>query len=130
MRIQGGAYGAFAVYRSTVNLFGLASYRDPNQEATYQIFDSVGSELSGLKLTEDELNKLKIGTIGNFDNHNYPNEQIAVNLQDYLDKSTPEHIQSIRDQILSATIEDLNQIGKIINAAQTTKLRGAIKAKI
>ena len=129
VRIQGGAYGAFAVYRSTVNLFGLASYRDPNQEATYQIFDSVGSELKVLKLSQDELNKLKIGTVGNFDNHNYPDEQIAINLQDYLDKSTPEHIQNIRNQILSATIEDLNQIGEIINAAQTTKLRGAIKAK-
>ena len=129
VRIQGGAYGASAVFRPTVDLFGLTSYRDPNHSKTYDIYDSIGHEIARLKLDEDSLNKLKIGAIGDYDNHNYPDDQIIINLQNHLIGETNEYRQSVRDQILSATIEDINQFGEFIYVAQDTKLRGAIRAK-
>ncbi|MBC7406191.1 MAG: insulinase family protein [Candidatus Parcubacteria bacterium] len=129
VRVQGGAYGASAVLRPTNDIFGLVSYRDPNQSATYGIYDTVGDTVANLELTPEDLNKLKIGTVGSWDNHSYPDELIISNLINHLINQSDEYRQSVRDQILLATIEDINQFGEIINQASSTKLRGMLKAK-
>lgn len=62
IRTVNGAYGALAIANSTENVFQMATYRDPVPESSLTVFMDALKEMAEKKLTDDELEKVIIGT--------------------------------------------------------------------
>ncbi len=108
IRVQGGAYGGgFAVDRSGV--FSLWSYRDPHLKRTVDIYEGVADYLDKLELSEEELTKAIIATIGALDKPLTPSEKGSVIAGRQLSGLTQEDVQRERDEVLSTTVEDLRK---------------------
>ncbi|KPV49722.1 peptidase M16, partial [Kouleothrix aurantiaca] len=72
VRVQGGAYGGFSVFDQRSGGFTFLSYRDPNLAATLDVYDQTSTFLRELKLTQSELERSIIGTIGDVDSYQLP----------------------------------------------------------
>lgn len=108
VRVQGGAYGGgFSAGRSGV--FSLWSYRDPHLKRTVDIYEGIADYLEKLELSEEELTKAKIATIGALDKPLTPAEKGGRVAGMLLSGLTQADIQKERDEVLSTTVEDLRQ---------------------
>ncbi|MDP2777222.1 MAG: peptidase M16, partial [Anaerolineales bacterium] len=66
IRVQGGAYGAFAQFDDSTGVISFLSYRDPNIAATIENYDKAAAFLKGLaalRLSDNELKKAIIAAI-------------------------------------------------------------------
>ena len=72
IRVQGGAYGGMCAFDQRSGVFTFASYRDPNLEASLEIYKETGEYLKNLELSEDELTRALIGAIGTLDSYQLP----------------------------------------------------------
>ena len=52
--------------------FSFASYRDPNLEASIEVYKKTGNYLKNIKLNESELTRAIIGAIGQLDAYTLP----------------------------------------------------------
>jgi len=69
VRVQGGAYGAFGAFDRLSGVLTFVSYRDPNLVKTLHVFDESARFLKNIELSQDELTKAVIGTIGDIDQY-------------------------------------------------------------
>jgi Zn-dependent M16 (insulinase) family peptidase len=113
IRVQGGAYGGFAVMDDS-GLLAFASYRDPNLKKTVENYLGASRFLSGLTLEERDLRRLIIGTISNWDRPLNPNQKGYVAVHRYLKGDTLAMLQKERDEILGTTVEDLKGFAKMV----------------
>jgi len=100
VRVQGGAYGAFCALDPFTGVFAYASYRDPNLLDTLQVYDRSGSFLRDYPISNDELTKAIIGTIGDFDAYQLPDAKGYASLVRYLTGIDDDYRQQMRDQVL------------------------------
>ncbi len=105
VRVQGGAYGGFAVFDQQSGNFNFLSYRDPNLDQTLQAFDQTADYLRKLELSESELTKAIIGAIGEVDAYQLPDAKGYTALIRYLlgitdeerqpySRSNPQHVST------------------------------------
>jgi Zn-dependent M16 (insulinase) family peptidase len=113
IRVQGGAYGGFAVMDDS-GMLAFASYRDPNLRKTVENYRGAGQFLTDLKLDERDLRRLIIGTISNRDYPLNPNQKGYVAVRRFLRGDTLEKLQQERDEILSTSLEDLKAYAKMV----------------
>lgn len=114
IRVQGGAYGAFAnIGRSGNVLF--ASYRDPNLGETLKVFDGIADYLKKLDISDRELTKYIIGTMSGIDAPKTPKNIGIAARSCYLQGITIEDRQKSRDEILSATLKDIRDTAEMID---------------
>lgn len=66
VRVQGGAYGAFANFYDNGNMV-LCSYRDPNLTGTLTVYKELADYLDSFELNEREMRKYIIGTMSGLD---------------------------------------------------------------
>jgi Zn-dependent M16 (insulinase) family peptidase len=112
IRVQGGAYGSG--FSADMNgVFSLWSYRDPNLRRTVDIYGGVADFLENLELSEEELTKAKIATIGSLDKPLTPSEKGGRVIGMLLSGLTQEDIQRERDEVLSTTVEDLRSFARL-----------------
>ena len=114
VRVQGGAYGGFAVFDQQSGNFNFLSYRDPNLDPTLQAFDQTADYLRKLELSESELTKAIIGAIGEVDAYQLPDAKGYTALVRHLLGITDEERQRIRDQILNTSQQDFRQFGDVL----------------
>jgi Zn-dependent M16 (insulinase) family peptidase len=108
IRVQGGAYGGgFSVDRSGV--FSLWSYRDPHLKRTVDVYEGVADYLEKLELSDEELTKAIIATIGSLDKPLTPADKGNRVAAMQLSGLTQEDIQRERDEVLSTTVDDLRK---------------------
>jgi Zn-dependent M16 (insulinase) family peptidase len=108
IRVQGGAYGGgFSVDRSGV--FSLWSYRDPHLKRTVDIYEGVADYLERLELSDEELTKAIIATIGSLDKPLTPADKGNRVSAMQLSGMTQDDIQQERSEVLSTTVEDLRK---------------------
>lgn len=122
IRIQGGAYGAFASFDPSSGIFGYGSYRDPNLLRTLDVYDATADFLRGQTLSDDELTKNIIGVIGDFDPYLLPDAKGYVSLNRYLVNISDEQRQKTRDQVLSTTNADLKKIADALEAVKNGRI--------
>lgn len=115
VRVQGGAYGGFATFSKNSGVFAYLSYRDPNLAATLDIYDATGRFLRDLQLSESELTRSIIGTIGQIDNYLLPDAKGYVSLTNYLLGETDADRQKIRDEVLATTAEHFKAFGEVLD---------------
>jgi Zn-dependent M16 (insulinase) family peptidase len=126
VRVQGGAYGGFSAYDLNSGNFMLLSYRDPNLEQTFRIFDTVPGYLEGIEISREELERAIIGTIGGVDAYLLPDMKGYVSLVYRLTGYRHEDRQRMRDQILAASAADFRAFGRAIGEAQPRAVSGAL----
>lgn len=114
VRVQGGAYGGFAVLDRFSSVFAYLSYRDPNLLETLEVYDRTAQFLHTLELSPDELTKAIIGLIGDLDTYRLPDAKGYVSMKRYLAGDTDEARQQLRDEVLATTAEDFRRYGDVL----------------
>jgi len=116
IRVQGGAYGAFAQFRRNGNMvFG--SYRDPNLSETIDVYNQTPDYLRNFTVTEREMTKYIIGTMSQVDTPLTPQMKGEVAAECYIRNITQAIIQQERDEILATRQEDIRKLAEVIDAA-------------
>jgi Zn-dependent M16 (insulinase) family peptidase len=115
LRMQGGAYGAFATYSANSGVYAFLSYRDPNLIGSLANYDGAAAWLRGLTLSDDELTRAIIGVIGAIDAYLLPDAKGFTSMTRYLTNETDDHLQTLRDQVLSTTLDDLHAFADVLD---------------
>lgn len=113
VRVLGGAYGSFAVFRRNGTLI-FSSYRDPNLLKTLKIYEGTPSFIDTFNPDEREMTKYIIGTMSSFDSPmtaSMEGERIA---SDYITNVTFEMRQKERTEILETKIADIKKASILI----------------
>jgi Zn-dependent M16 (insulinase) family peptidase len=112
IRVQGGAYGGGVSFDRN-GVFSLWSYRDPHLRRTVDIYEGVADYLEKLELSEEELTKAIIATIGSLDKPLTPSEKGGRIIAMQLSGLTQADIQKERDEVLATTVNDLRNFAKM-----------------
>ncbi len=113
IRVQGGAYGGFAVM-DDAGMLAFASYRDPNLKKTVENYLGASRFLSDLTLEERDLRRLIIGTISDWDRPLNPSQKGALAVRRHLRGDTTAMLQQERDEILGTTLADLKGFARMV----------------
>ncbi len=124
VRVQGGAYGAFSQLDRHSGTLVFVSYRDPNLQNTLDIFDRSGEFLRGDSLSDEEISKAIIGTIGQMDAHLLPDAKGYKSMLRFLKGETEADRQGLRDEVLATTSADFKAFADVLDEL---KERGIVK---
>ncbi|MBI3170376.1 MAG: insulinase family protein, partial [Chloroflexi bacterium] len=117
VRVQGGAYGAFAQFDDSTGVFTYLSYRDPNISKTIKNYDKTAAflkELDASRLSDNELKKAIISAIGELDAYQLPDAKGYTSMMRYFTGRTDEIRQKTRDEVLSTNGEDFIAFGEVL----------------
>ncbi|MCC8047333.1 MAG: insulinase family protein [Clostridiales bacterium] len=115
IRVKGGAYGCMCAFTRRGDSY-LVSYRDPHLRATNRIFEGIPEYLRGFDADEREMTKYIIGTISDLDTPLTPAMKGSRSLNAYFCGVTEEDVQRERDEILSATPEQIRALAPVVQA--------------
>ncbi len=124
IRVQGGAYGGFTVFDNQSGVFTYLSYRDPNLEQSLEMYDATSQYLSKLELSDEELTKAIIGTIGDLDTYQLPDAKGYTSMRYHLVGLNDEERQRLRNEVLGTTQEDFRKFAGIVDLV---KEHGAVE---
>ena len=113
IRVQGGAYGAFASFNRNGALF-FGSYRDPNLVKTLETFGGTADFLKNFDVSDREMDKYIIGTLSRIDKPLTPSIKGQLAADFCLRNITYADRQKSRDEILSARQEDIRALSKTV----------------
>ena len=113
IRVQGGAYGAFASFGRNGALVFI-SYRDPNLKKTLETFDGTADFLKNFNVSDREMDKYIIGTLSKIDKPLTPSLKGQIAADFSLRNITYADRQKSRNEILSARQEDIRALSKLI----------------
>ena len=120
IRVQGGAYGAFGLFDDITGVYTFLSYRDPNLASTIENYNKAGEFLKSLdssRLSDSELTKAIISTIGDLDSYQLPDAKGYTSMMRHLIGRTDILRQKLRDQVLSTNGEDFISFGEALEKA-------------
>ncbi|HMP74018.1 MAG TPA: insulinase family protein [Kiritimatiellia bacterium] len=115
IRVQGGAYGGFSQFDPRSGIFTFTSYRDPNLDRSLSIYNDTADYLRNLWLSDTELTKAIIGTIGDFDSYMFPDAKGYLALTRHLAGDDDAYRQQLREEVLATTVEHFHHFGDILN---------------
>jgi len=110
LRVQGGAYGASCQCDLHSGGFAFVSYRDPNLQATLDIYDKSADFLRAATLGPAELTRSIIGVIGDLDAYQTPDAKGWTSLANWLTGATDDLNQRRREEALSASPADFRNL--------------------
>jgi Zn-dependent M16 (insulinase) family peptidase len=116
VRVQGGAYGGYFSFDSRSGVLSYLSYRDPNLLETLSVYDQTAGFLSGIEISQEELTKAIVGTIGDLDSYQLPDAKGFTSLVRWLTGDSDEFRQRYRDQVLSTTVQDFHSLARVLEA--------------
>lgn len=114
VRVQGGAYGGHSVFDMHSGAFTFVSYRDPNLLASLNTYDATGDFLENLEISQAELTKAIIGTVGDLDAYLLPDAKGWTSLTRQLLAYDDTLRQQFRDQVLGTTPDDFKAFGAVL----------------
>ncbi len=115
IRVQGGAYGGLISFDLFSGSFNFISYRDPNLIQTLRNYDGTADFLRKTDLSDSELVKSIIGTIGDMDGYQLPDAKGYSSMVRYLTGYDDEIRQQVRDQVLSTTAGDFRALADVLD---------------
>lgn len=119
LRVKGGAYGCMSGFgRSGEGYF--TSYRDPNLKETNQIYEGIVEYLEGFSVEDRDMTKYVIGTISDLDVPAPPSIKGSRGLSAYLSGVDDEMLKQERQQVLTASQEDIRALAPIVKAVLET----------
>ncbi|MCC8104368.1 MAG: insulinase family protein, partial [Clostridiales bacterium] len=115
IRVKGGAYGCMSSFTRRGDAF-FVSYRDPHLGGTNQIFEGVPAYLRAFDADEREMTKYVIGAISDLDTPLTPAMKGSRSLNAYFAQITDEDVQRERDEVLSATPEQIRALAPLVQS--------------
>lgn len=115
IRVKGGAYGCMCSFGKGGD-GGFVSYRDPNLKKTVEVFEKAAEAIAQVKLDERTMTQYVIGAISDLDVPMNPQSYGLFSLSAYMTGITQEMLQKERDEMLSATAEDIRGLSAYIKA--------------
>lgn len=120
VRVKGGAYGCMSGFGRLGDSY-FASYRDPNLEATNEIFEHTTEYVENFRADERDMTKYIIGTISDMDTPLTPYARGNRSLTAYLTNLSYEDIQKEREQVLNAHDVDIRALKAHVQAVLKPK---------
>ena len=115
IRVENGAYGCGATPSANKRL-DMWSYRDPQVKATLNTFSASADFLNSLSLSERAVEDYIISCVRGLDNPLTPPAQGYVSDLLYLSGRGDDVLQRERDELLGASLADINAIGERIKS--------------
>lgn len=116
LRVVGGAYGCGGSFnRNGTAVF--YSYRDPHLKNTLEVYRGVPDYLRNFHVSERDMTKFVIGTISDFDAPLTPRMAGARSMSAFLTGLKEETVQKERDEVLSATEDDIRSLAPLMEQA-------------
>lgn len=116
IRVQGGAYGAFANFFTNGSML-FCSYRDPNLEETVQVYDEMVQYLTTFQVSSREMKKYIIGTMSRLDLPLTPALRGLRAMSLYFRGATEKDLTEHRKSVIAcapATIRGLSEVVKTV----------------
>lgn len=118
VRVSGGAYGGFSDFDTHSGMFTYSSYRDPNLLKTVDVYDGTVDFLRQLDLTQEELARGIIGTIGDIDAYQLPDSKGRTAFMRHILKVTDEERQIRREEVLGTSLKDFKEFADVLAAVK------------
>lgn len=115
VRVKGGAYGCMCGFSQSGNAY-FVSYRDPNLSETNEIYEQAYEYVKNFTVTERDMTKYMIGAISNMDTPMNPSAIGSRSFNAYMMGITEEQMQTIRNQVLEVTQQDIRNLAPLIKA--------------
>ncbi len=111
VRQMGGAYGCFIQFSHISGNIAFVSYRDPQVRKTYDAYNRIAEVVSDIKLSDQVLEQLIIGTYGSFDPHQSASALGASARNEYLSGIDKKLKQQRLTEITATTPDKLKGFG-------------------
>ena len=121
VRVKGGAYGCMSAFMPDGQCY-FVSYRDPNLEATVDVFEKAAEYVENFDADEEKMSGYIIGTMSELDMPLTPRSQGARSFMAAMTGRTIEDAQKVRDEVLGAKTEDIRALAKYVRAFMDDKL--------
>ncbi len=117
IRVEGGAYGGFALYDPVMGHFTLLSYRDPNLEKTIEVYDGCVEEFLRHELDDGTVRAMIIGTVGKLDRPLDPAGKGEMALQRWFLGLTDDDRRRFREGVLATEATAMRAAAEILRDA-------------
>ncbi|MBR3990576.1 MAG: insulinase family protein [Clostridia bacterium] len=117
VRLKGGAYGCSCTINSSTGLVLFRSYRDPNLSSTLDVYRSAGELLKSLKIDDEKLWQLIIGTYSRILRPLSPFQKMYRSFYAYATGKTLDEIREDRKKILGMTVRDVEERADLLSRA-------------
>ncbi|WP_251425021.1 insulinase family protein [Veillonella agrestimuris] len=115
IRVQGGAYGAFANFFDDGNMI-FCSYRDPNLVETYNVYKELPEYLRNFTLSDREMRKYIIGTMSGLDLPMTPSLRGPRAMGIYFSGVNLDDKIEFRKQVIACQPEDIAALADVVEA--------------
>lgn len=115
IRVLGGAYGAILTIRPN-GTFLLSSYRDPNLENTYKVYDGMAEYLEKFDPSRREMDKYILGTLQELDAPKVGQLAHSTALGNYMTGFTKAMQQKLRADAIAADAKAIRAKAALANA--------------
>ena len=116
IRVLGGAYGGMSSYDPMGGYFAFLSYRDPHLVETLRVYEGALDLISGGCITDQEIEKAVIGTIGAIDRPMDPSTKGYISMVRKFSGLTDEGREKFREGVLGCSRHDALESGKVLLA--------------
>lgn len=115
VRVKGGAYGCMCSFgRSGDSYF--VSYRDPNLGKTIDVYEKAADAIAEFTADERTMTQYIIGAVSDLDVPMNPAAKGLYSMSAYMTGLDDAALQRERDELLSATVEDIRALSAHIRA--------------
>lgn len=115
IRVQGGAYGAFANFYNNGNMV-LCSYRDPNLTETLDVYKELAEFLRHFEISDREMRKYIIGTMSNLDIPMTPALRGPRAMGLYFGENNEGAAEKFREAVIATRPEDVRALADVVEA--------------
>ena len=128
IRAKGGAYGAGIALNNKGNVVTY-SYRDPNLDDTFTVYDEIYKYLEDLELTQEELTNYIISTMNQFDPPITPSQYAFLAITRYLTKMNVEDLEKLKREAIETKPEDIKNYARMFKDSLDKKFYGVLGSK-
>jgi len=114
--VLGGAYGGMSSYDPMGGYFAFLSYRDPHLVETLRVYEGAVDLISGGCITDQEIEKAVIGTIGAIDRPMDPSTKGYISMVRKFSGLTDEGREKFREGVLGCSRHDALESGNVLLA--------------
>ncbi len=129
VRQEGGAYGAGASISRLTGIMAFTSYRDPNLTRTLDNFRNAARYLESLEISDEELERTVVGSIGTMDAYQLPDGRGFTALVHHLAGITDDWRQQSREELLATTRDDIRAFGAALQSVLPNARFGAVASE-
>ena len=115
VRVKGGAYGCMCKFGRTGESY-FVSYRDPNLQKTLDVFEAAADTIASYEADERTMTQYIIGAVSDIDVPMTPATKGLFGLNAYMTGLDDAWIQKEREEVLTATAEDIRSLAAHVRA--------------